>query len=52
MLGSINFIKSVIDYFEVPKDDDICLVYNGSSCGLNDCLWAPNFWLPMPGAAA
>ena len=50
--GSINFIKSLIDYFEVPKEKDIRLVYNGTSCGLNKCLWAPNFWLPTPGSAA
>jgi hypothetical protein len=49
---SINYIKSLIDYFEVPKDDDIRLVYNGTSCGLNECLWAPNFWLPTPSLAA
>jgi hypothetical protein len=39
-------IKSLIDYFDVPRADDIRLVYNGSSCGLNSSLWAPNFWLP------
>jgi hypothetical protein len=39
-------IQSFIDYFDVPKADDILLVYNGSSCGLNKSLWAPNFWLP------
>jgi hypothetical protein len=39
-------IQSFIDYFDVPKTDDIRLVYNGSSCGLNAALWAPNFWLP------
>jgi hypothetical protein len=34
-------------YFLVPKGlDDICMVYNGSSCGLNDVLWAPRFGLP------
>jgi hypothetical protein len=38
MPGSINLIKSLIDYFEVPKEDDICLIYNGTSCGLNKCL--------------
>jgi hypothetical protein len=39
-------IKSLTDYFDVPKDNDIRLVYNGTSCGLNWSLWAPNFWLP------
>jgi hypothetical protein len=39
-------IQSFIDYFDVPKADYIRLVYNGTSCGLNASLWAPNFWLP------
>ena len=34
-------------YFSVPKGlDDIRMVYNGTSCGLNDVLWAPRFGLP------
>ena len=41
-----------MDFFEVDKDSDIRLVYNGTSCGLNDALWAPNFWLPTPATAA
>lgn len=41
-------VKSLIDFFAVPKGSDICLVYNGSSCGLNAATWAPNFWLPFP----
>ena len=41
-----------MDFFEVEKDSDIRLVYNGTSCGLNDALWAPNFFLPTPAAAA
>ena len=40
--SALNYIKSLIDYFEVPKDDDIRLVYNGTSCGLNEVLYAPN----------
>jgi hypothetical protein len=27
-------------------------VYNGTSCGLNKVLYAPNFWLPTPASAA
>jgi hypothetical protein len=38
--------KSLINYFYVPKDNDIRPVYNGASCGINLSLWAPNFWLP------
>jgi hypothetical protein len=38
-------VKSLIEFFAVPKADDIRLVYNGRSCGLNQCTWAPNFWL-------
>jgi len=39
-------VKNLIDFFSVPKADDIRLVLNGSSCGLNEAVWAPNFWLP------
>jgi hypothetical protein len=42
-----------MDFFEVNEGlTDIRMVYNGTSCGLNDTLWAPNFWLPTPVAAA
>ena len=41
-------MRSYIDYFAVPKGlDDIRMVLNGSSCGLNDAVFASNFWLPM-----
>jgi hypothetical protein len=46
-----SFIESYIDYFGVPKADDIRVVYNGASCGLNEKVWAPNFWLPMAKSA-
>jgi hypothetical protein len=41
-----DFIRSYIDYFIVPKADDVRPVYNGTSCGFNGSVWAPNFWLP------
>jgi hypothetical protein len=50
--NAMNYIKSLIDFFEVPKNDDICLVYIGTSCGLKEVLYAPNFWLPTPASAA
>ena len=41
------------DYFSVPKgDSDIRMAYNGTLCGLNDCIFAPNFALPTPEQAA
>jgi hypothetical protein len=40
-----DFIMRYIDYFGVPKADDIRVVYNGAKCGLNETAWAPNFWL-------
>ena len=46
-----DLIKSFADYFDVEKDDDIRMVYNGTSCGLNWALWAPNFWLPTSKSA-
>jgi hypothetical protein len=51
-LDMLDFIKSLMDVFEVEKDTDIRLVYNGTSCGLNEALWAPNFWLPTPATAS
>jgi len=39
-------IKNLIDFFAVPKAEDIRMVQNGSSCGLNKSIWASNFWLP------
>ena len=42
-----NKVKNVIDYFGVEKgESDIRVVFNGTSCGLNRAVWAPNFWLP------
>ena len=52
-------VISLMSFFSVPKmtvyhEDtkeeevlDICMVYNGSSCGLNQVLWAPWFALPF-----
>jgi hypothetical protein len=40
-------VESLIQFFDVPKADDIRLVYNGRSCGLNKATSAPNFWLPL-----
>jgi hypothetical protein len=44
-------VKSLIQFFDVPKAGDIRLVYNGTSCGLNDALWCPNFWIPTAKSA-
>jgi hypothetical protein len=46
-----DFIMSYIDYFGVPKADSIRVVYNRASCGLNQTVWAPNFWLPTAKSA-
>jgi hypothetical protein len=40
-------VWSLTDFFSVPKgDEDIRMVYNGTSSGLNDVLWVPSFPLP------
>ena len=40
-------VLSLLHYFAVPKgDSDIRVVYDGTFSGLNDSLWAPNFFLP------
>ena len=42
-----GFVKSLTSYFAVPKaKTDIRVVYDATACGLNDSLWAPNFFLP------
>jgi hypothetical protein len=38
-------VKNLSDYFDVPKDDDIRMVFNVMGCGLNEATWAPNFRL-------
>ena len=39
-------VLSLIHYFYVLKGkDDIRMVNNGTSCGLNNVLWAPHFGL-------
>ena len=41
-------VCSQIDVFIIPKGlDDIRLVYNMTSCGLNKVMWAP--WFALPG---
>ena len=40
-------VLSVTSFFDVPKGkDDICMVYNATSSGLNHAVWAPWFSLP------
>jgi len=42
-----GYVASLINYFAVPKgDSDIRVVYDGTKCGLNQSVWAPNFYLP------
>ena len=47
-----GFVESKVHFFGVPKgDDDIRVVFDGTSSGLNDALWCPNFYLPTSQAA-
>ena len=42
-----GFVKSLIKYFSVPKgENDVRMVYDGTSSGFNDFVWAPSFGLP------
>jgi hypothetical protein len=42
-------VESLTGYFEVPKTKfDKRMVYDASKCGLNDAVWAPNFFIPSP----
>ena len=41
-------VRSLTHFFYVPKgDSDIRMVYNGTSSGLNNDLYAPHFGLPV-----
>ena len=52
-LESVGHVSNCLDYFAVPKgDSDIRVVFDGSACGLNEALWAPNFFLPSASGAA
>jgi hypothetical protein len=40
-------VKTSLHYFAVAKGEaDIRVVFDGTSCGLNEALWSPNFFLP------
>ena len=40
-------MKTSLHYFAVAKGEcDIRVVFDGTSCGLNEALWSPNFFLP------
>ena len=42
-----GYIRWDVHFFSVPKEDnDIRLVFNGTSNGLNKLVWAPSFFLP------
>jgi hypothetical protein len=48
-----GFVSNALHFFAVPKgDSDIRVVFDGTSSGLNETLWAPNFYLPTARAAA
>ena len=46
-----KLLSNFIDNFSVAKGDtDTRLVFNGTSCGLNDATWSSHFWLPLSGS--
>ena len=46
-------VSNTVHYFAVPKgDSDIRVVFDGTSSGLNETLWAPNFFLPSARSAS
>lgn len=52
-LSSSGSVRSCLHFFTVPKGPtDVRIVYDGTSCGLNEALWAPNFYLPSSKAAS
>ena len=52
-LEALGHVTDSLSYFAVAKGEtDICVVFHGTACGLNDTLWAPNFFLPSATSAA
>ena len=48
-----GLVESKVHFFGVPKgEDDNRVVFDGTSSGLNECLWAPNFYIPTSRAAS
>ena len=46
-LDANKYVRTGLHYFAVPKGEtDIRVVFDGTSSGLNESLWAPNFFLP------
>ena len=44
----VGLVLSLMHMFYVPKGDaDIRMVYNGAASGINECLFAPHFGLPV-----
>ncbi len=44
---SLGEVRNLTNYFAIPKgDSDICIVYDATKSGLNDCIWVPSFSLP------
>jgi len=42
-----GYVLSLTNYFAVPKgENDIRMVYDGTMSGLNEAVWAPNFFMP------
>ena len=46
----VVYVKSLSHYFLVPKKEDIRMVSNGTSSGLNTLLWYPHFLIAMVGS--
>ena len=48
-----GYVSNTVHFFAVPKGDlDIRVVFDGTSSGLNESLWAPNFFLPSARSAS
>ena len=45
---NVGLVLSLMHMFYVPKgDSDVRMVYNGAASGINECLFAPHFGLPV-----
>ena len=42
-------LRSYMDVFDIPKESNVCIVQNGTSCGLNVCVGGCQiFGFPLP----
>jgi hypothetical protein len=49
--ASLTHYLYVYEDFVSEQEFDICMIYDGTGCGLNAAVWAPLFWMPTASTA-